>query len=109
MLMIGFPRNYIAKPPIWSIQLQPDKIFHFLLFAPFSFLWAKYLWLATNKKYFSLGIALLFGLIYAILTELFQFYFFVGRNANINDVIADSLGVLLGLFLVSRLQTKLKN
>jgi VanZ family protein len=98
LIIVGIPGNQIPKITNWTNLFQPDKIVHIVLFFPFSWLWASYFVTQTSRRKTLFWVAL-FGMIYAILTELLQFYLFLGRNANMPDAIADIVGVLVGLFI----------
>ena len=52
----------------------------------------------VNEKK-AIYISILFGTLYAITDEIHQ-YFMVGRSAQINDVLIDSLGICTGVFLI---------
>ena len=70
-----------------------DKVAHLALFAGFAFLWS----LARRTPQLPIKRILLFGFLVAVVTELGQSTPWVNRDAEINDVIADSIGLLLGL------------
>ena len=93
------PRQHIPHPELEGASffrfLPLDKIVHTVLFAGFAFLWL----LAGRTSPGLLKRVLFFGLLLAILTELGQATPWVGRDAELNDVFADSLGLLLGVGL----------
>lgn len=72
-----------------------DKFGHFMLFWLQTWLNAQY-WLVANRKppYWRLFI---FGLLYAIGSELAQHFFTETRQGDVWDVCADMLGVCVGL------------
>lgn len=82
--------------------IGPDKIIHLLLFALFSYLalwgYRKQL-LSANSS--SQTTALLFALFltisYGALTELMQKYVFINRYGSYLDLLADSIGCVLGV------------
>lgn len=69
------------------------------MFAPLTFLIARATFKAHKRFKLAIIIALLFGIIYAIFTELLQYYVIYGRNGNIYDAIADIIGAIIGLLL----------
>ncbi len=76
----------------YIVKIRLDYLGHVILFLPFVFL----LRLASRVKF---GIACLLGIGYALFTESLQFYL-PYRSFNINDMIANALGVLMGLVLL---------
>lgn len=78
-----------------------DKFIHLFLFAVFSWLWLN----ASTKTYYKsppknifLKILIL-GTIFGISTELFQSINLIGRNKSCFDVIANILGILIGMLV----------
>jgi VanZ family protein len=76
-----------------------DKFVHLFLFAVFSWLWlnasTKTHYKSPHKNIF-LKILIL-GTIFGISTELFQSINLIGRNNSCFDVIANILGILIGM------------
>lgn len=74
-----------------------DKWAHFVVFGTLYFLWAD----AISKTkieitmIFRLAIALL---LYGIIIELIQHYWYVSRTGDTLDVLANAIGIVLGLF-----------
>lgn len=75
-----------------------DKLVHALLFLGQTWLLAK-IWLSHQRRPPYWGL-FYFGLVYAISSELAQHFFTTTRQGDIWDVLADMVGVLLGLHLV---------
>jgi glycopeptide antibiotics resistance protein len=86
---------------LFVVRIRLDYLLHFIVFLPWVFLLRK-----ISKENFrtapvkTLGLILL-GLLFATSTELVQ-YFLAYRAFNINDLIANSLGVLLGAVVFLR-------
>lgn len=98
MLLTGIPGNYIPKAHGFISLLSPDKLVHIFLFIPFAFFFLNFLLLNKTCNYSkSVVWVALIGIVYASLTELLQFYVFIGRNGNIYDFIADSAGLFFGI------------
>lgn len=89
---------------LWPFQDFPevavpmlDKWAHFVVFGTLYFLWAD----AISKTkieitmIFRLAIALL---LYGIIIELIQHYWYVSRTGDTLDVLANAIGIVLGLF-----------
>lgn len=105
LILVGIPGNHIPTVSSWINLLQPDKLIHLGLFAPFSWFWAHFFFLKTANRSKSAFWALIIGMFYAGTTELLQLYVFSGRNANFPDAIADIIGTIIGvvIFRKSRL------
>jgi VanZ family protein len=72
-----------------------DKWAHFLVFGGLYFLWASAL---RNSRVLSQSLLLIFALLsYGIIIEVIQEYFYVSRTGDLMDVVANSVGILLGL------------
>lgn len=99
LVLMGFPGNQIPRIPSFIEWLSPDKILHIVLFGLFS-----YLVLYGNRKQYLRSkhrsgyvvVAVLISALYGLVTELLQYYVFIGRNANIYDFYANTLGALFG-------------
>ncbi len=102
-IIIAIPGNYIPRAHGFWELLSPDKIVHLAMFTPLAFLLARDQNRKSGNIKTALWVSLIFGIIYAILTELLQFFVIPGRNGNIYDAIADIIGVLLGIFLFYRI------
>jgi VanZ family protein len=84
------------KIPHVSVPLA-DKWVHFVLFGGFTFLW---LLTVPKINYKTITIVLLLGIVLGVVVELLQgILVFLGRSAEAYDVIADSLGALLGVIV----------
>jgi len=105
LIVVGIPGSYIPQPVSFWRLLSPDKIVHIFLFAPFAFFLLRYLFSLPelhSKIKFPFLLTLFLGIIYATITELLQFFVFVGRNGNIYDTIADTIGVITGIFIYKK-------
>ena len=99
LIIIAIPGSYIPKTSGFWELFSPDKIVHLGMFAPLSYLITRAVFRAHNRLKLAFSIASLIGIVYAIFTELLQYYVVSGRNGNIYDAIADIIGVVLGLLL----------
>jgi VanZ family protein len=112
LIVVGIPGSYIPKPVSFWRLLSPDKIVHIFLFGPFAFLLLRYLFSLPelhSKIKFPFLLTLFLGIIYATITELLQFFVFVGRNGNIYDAIADTVGVITGIYIYQKWNRKKDN
>ncbi|HNW97191.1 MAG TPA: VanZ family protein [Bacteroidales bacterium] len=99
LVLIGLPGENIPDVSLWRL-LQPDKIFHSVIFGIFVLLLIvgfKKQHTYINLHYHAKWHAVVFGIIYGVITELLQLIIFTHRTADIIDIIADSIGCLLGL------------
>lgn len=80
-----------------------DKVVHFCFYFGFITLWYRYLLLKNSyflkNRYVLVAIAIVFG----ILIEIAQKIFTNSRQGDFWDVIANSLGALVGFFAVSKI------
>jgi VanZ family protein len=96
--------------PDFGFQPQ-DKLYHFLFYTIFGYLIGRAFYYQKKSpflhiNYFVLGI--IFGAVYALSDEFHQ-NFVIGRVMSIGDFIADTLGVIAGIFIYKlRLVKKLR-
>ncbi len=102
LLLAILPINSMSKTninDIYVIRIRFDYLLHSVVFIPFAFLYFKAAKPITlNNIWFMAGA----GILLATFTEGIQ-YFLPYRSYNINDLLANYLGVLLGgggLFLL---------
>jgi len=102
-IIIAIPGSYIPKPHGLLELLSPDKLVHLGMFAPFAYLirWGQQKTGIKDKR--QILFPLIFGITYAVTTELLQFYVITGRNGNIYDALADILGIILGLVIFNKI------
>ena len=96
------PGNYIPKVSSFLDWLSPDKLIHLLLFGIYTLLLCmgfsrqvKSSLLSQFPIIFSCGT----GMVFAFFTEMMQAYIIPGRNGNVYDFLADTIGCLLGLII----------
>jgi VanZ family protein len=92
---------FLVEPPFADriIQLMWDKTVHFLFFGTIAF----FLWIATAKRW-PLAIWVLVALAGAM-DETRQYYI-PGRNADVNDWLADGFGAAAALMVAQRIEQK---
>jgi glycopeptide antibiotics resistance protein len=93
------PGNYIPKITTLLDWLGPDKLVHLFLYGTYSYLLLE--GFAKQHKYTPLQkqpvfISLLIGIVFAFLTEAMQKYVIPGRNGNLYDFLANTIGCFLG-------------
>ena len=83
---------------------QLDKIIHILLYFVFVQLWALNLKKEEQKNKI---IILLIGIAYGVIIEYLQITMNMGRNFEIGDMIANTIGCILGVVLLTITQNLL--
>jgi len=90
VVLTGIPGDNIPKNN-WLDKLMIDKVVHISMYAGFSFLFI----FESNGKFAALG--LLLGILFGVLMEIFQLYVFVSRSFDFYDMLANSIGAILGI------------
>jgi len=75
-----------------------DKILHFVCYMVLSFLWMG----AFKNRQVSTKYIIFFTLTFGGLMEIFQFYLLLGRSLELGDMLANSLGIFLGIILFNK-------
>jgi VanZ family protein len=102
LVLTGLPGDFFPEVTSFWDWLEPDKAIHLLMFGIFAFLimWGHRMpYRDTSRRVRIFVIALILGEIYAGLTEILQDVLFVGRDGNVFDFMANTVGVLLGIGL----------
>ena len=85
-------------PKLLHFLIPIDKIIHVFIFLALTFLWLSYInSLLNNTKPIVLFFILVVCLLYGILIEVIQEFYVSSREVEFFDIIADLLGVSLGL------------
>lgn len=99
LIISGIPGNQIPEIPTFLDWLSPDKIVHVIIFGILSYLILfgnRQQYLKCKNRSYYIIIAVLLSAVYGLITELLQYYVFIGRNANIFDFYADAIGAIAG-------------
>ena len=91
-------------PKLTLDLFEPDKIAHFILFFIFGWLWLEAV--PRTQKYRMLWIAIA-GILYAILTEIYQGILPLGRTPDPMDSVANLLGLFAAMGSHAWLRTKI--
>jgi len=99
LIVTGIPGTQIPKIPTFLEWLSPDKIVHVFIFGILSYLilygnGSQYL--KSKHRSYIVFIVVLISAAYGLITELLQYYVFVGRSGNAFDFYANALGALAG-------------
>ncbi len=79
----------------YIISIRLDYLLHFAIFLPWIFLLWKVTGVSYKSNFYKTVLYVLLGLAFAAATEMIQ-YFLPYRAFNINDMIANGLGMLIG-------------
>ncbi len=109
LLLTGLPGSDFPKITTFWNWLEPDKVVHLSIFGVLTFL----ILFGFRTQYFNSSKRYLFGLsaviitaIYGLITEVLQYYVFIGRDGNRFDFFADTIGAILGWTLFIYLYRK---
>jgi len=111
LLLTGLPGNFFPEITSFWDWLSPDKVVHLFIFGTLSFLILfgyrhKY---AENKKKKLVWTSIVITILYGALTEILQYYVFIGRSGNIYDALADMIGAFIGWFVFVLIFKKLQS
>lgn len=99
VLPINTPGSKIYLNNITVVKIRGDYFFHALTFIP----WAFFMPVMKQKPWFWL----ILGLLFSTGTEMLQ-YLLPYRRFNVNDLLSNSLGILLGMAVVTILISVLR-
>ena len=94
----------LFKPFTFQSLLELDKFIHLVLYFVFVQLWVLNLEKINRKNKL---VILLIGIIYGIFIEFMQSAMNIGRNYEIDDMIANTLGAILGIVFMTITQNSL--
>jgi VanZ family protein len=102
LVLMAIPGNMLPKEEKIFIP-NLDKLVHATLFGTFVFLWSIYY--ATKKEKNNQSnsrfvLILIIACLYGVGTELMQKYLIPNRDYDIFDILADSIGAVLGFVFV---------
>lgn len=111
MILCGLPGSCFPTIKTFWEWLGPDKIVHILMFAGLAFSiligFRKTFANETRKnKNILLLSALIISILFGGLTELLQKYVFIGRYGSVFDLLADTIGCVIGVLLFKILLKK---
>ncbi|MHA6728112.1 VanZ family protein [Chryseobacterium sp. A301] len=92
-------RPGVENPVQWFLFPGIDKVIHMLVFSMLAFC---FLCAFPKIKFFTF---LQVMILYALLTEIWQDEMGLGRSLEFYDLVADSVGVLLGAFVFQKVKS----
>ena len=99
LILTGIPGDQIPRIPPFLEWLSPDKIAHLIMFGVLSYLILygnRQQYIKSRNRSYYIVVAVLISAAYGTVTELLQYYVFIGRNANVFDGAANILGAAGG-------------
>lgn len=103
MCVLFFLPGSVLPEPNWLNQIHFDKIVHIGLFAILLFLWRSAFNLQGKNYYWMLFIT---AILYGFLVEIVQLNWVPNRSFDLYDVLADSVGSALGLWVSGQVYKK---
>ncbi|WP_310555735.1 VanZ family protein [Flavobacterium sp.] len=83
-----------------------DKVAHFTFYFVFVLLWFRSILFYVGNKFFNKILLLVISICFGLAIELAQNYFTTSRKGDVWDVLANTIGSLMGLFFASFLFKK---
>ena len=102
LILMVIPGNMLPKAEKTFIP-NLDKLIHATLFGSFVFLWSIYYATRKEKNNHSdsrFVLILIIACLYGVATELMQKYLIPNRDYDLFDIMADSIGAVLGFLIV---------
>jgi len=99
LVLIGLPGSYIPEVSSFWDWLSIDKLVHVGIFATLGFLifyGFSEQYIKSKRRYLYVVAVLFATMVYGMVTEILQYYVFIGRNGNLYDFLADILGGFVG-------------
>ena len=101
LLLCGMPPKNLGDFSFWNM-LSPDKVFHFGVFSLLSL----FLMVGFRRQYSfpklrcrATLVSIIISILYGVLIEGVQITFFSGREGEVLDIIANSLGAGFGFIM----------
>ena len=98
--LLLFPATHVPKIDVPSF----DKIGHVFIFIVLVVLWALFVFVYGKEARSKVWWVIIGAFIYGIIIEVFQGLFFESRTADGWDVVANSVGILLGWLIFQRIK-----
>ncbi len=102
LVLTGLPGNYFPQISSFWDWIAPDKMIHLFMFGSFTYLilWGlRSTYKDTTKRKRLILFTIVLGTVYGGVTEILQRELFVGRDGNIFDFLANTLGGIIGILL----------
>jgi len=109
IITVAFITPTVVLPKI-DLIIQLDKLFHVLIYIILVFNWLWYYFIKQNRSIVLKSIITILFLcfLYGILIEVFQQLFVSSRQADNLDILANSIGLIIGTFVFFIIKTRIK-
>ena len=98
----------LTKVELPNAPKNSDKIYHFLAYFIFAFLWFATFLYTTRLSYSkTIGLTFLFSVGFGIIIEILQYSLTTYRTFDVKDIAANTIGVILAVIIL-RLTEKIK-
>ncbi|HVG17361.1 MAG TPA: VanZ family protein [Chitinophagaceae bacterium] len=94
-ILFCLPGSALPKAD-WLSKIYFDKWVHIGFFMVLVILWSWFLDIKRNRIYLTIIIV---SILYGLTVELVQHYLIVNRSFDLGDLLADTVGALVGLFV----------
>lgn len=101
-ILSGVPGNQLPTVHFFLGIIAFDKLIHVFFYAVLTLLFIvgfKKQFQYRLLRYFPLRFSFFISLTYGFLIEILQYFVFVGRSFEINDILANTAGTFTGVFL----------
>jgi len=107
LLLTLTPGNYFPEVPTFLDLFQPDKIVHILIFGILTILTSRALlkqYTLLFLRYYAINISFVYSVLLGGAVEILQTAMKLGRNGNIYDFIADTVGCIIAVLIIRKYQ-----
>lgn len=108
-VLSALPGNAFPRINGFWDWLGPDKAIHLLFYGFLSYLLLRGFYRqygSAVKRFYPEAVALLTGTVFGILMEVMQHFVFTGRDGNIYDALANTMGCLFGIMIFKLVKRK---
>ena len=109
-ISLAFLSPIVGNLPKIDLIISLDKLIHVIIYLILVFIWLLYFFKRKNFLVLNTLIKILIAcFIYGILIEVSQNLFVASRQADFLDVLANSIGLILGAFIFWKVKTRIKS
>ena len=109
-ISLAFLSPIVGNLPKIDLIITLDKLIYVIIYLILVFIWLLYFFKRKNFLVLNTLIKILIAcFIYGILIEVSQNLFVASRQADFLDVLANSIGLILGAFIFWKVKTRIKS
>jgi len=109
-ISLAFLSPIVGNLPKIDLIISLDKLIHVTIYLILVFIWLLYFFKRQRFLVLNTLIKILIAcFIYGILIEVSQHLFVASRQADFLDVLANSIGLILGAFIFWKVKTRIKS